>query len=131
MNTNTTTPKTHPRLARLISEGYTVKVRRFYVSEAGLPAADLILEKRGAKPEYLNNVYGKDPNVPGGRKHRFGKTEKDTSGGSTLRHEKNKEAKKEHNRRAALNKGSGAGAGSSGGASSVEKSGLGAGKTKK
>ncbi len=93
MNTTTTTPKTHPRLAQLLAQGYRAKVKRFYITEAGLPAADVILEKRGTKPVYLNGVYGKDENVPGGKKHRFGKTAKEAVTGVTKRHEQNKRDK--------------------------------------
>ena len=73
----TDTKKINPKLAQLLKEGYTVQGEpRFYLSEAGLPAADLRLFKKGQKPVYLKGVYGKDENVPGGAKHRFGKTEK-------------------------------------------------------
>lgn len=64
----------HLTLAEYVSLGFTVKVKRFYVSDAGLPAADVILEKRGEKTVYLKGVYGKDEHVPGGHQYRFGKT---------------------------------------------------------
>ncbi|MCX6736351.1 MAG: hypothetical protein NTZ13_04675 [Candidatus Parcubacteria bacterium] len=127
MNT-TTTPKTHPRLAQLLAQGYRAKVKRFYITEAGLPAADVILEKRGTKPVYLNGVYGKDENVPGGKKHRFGKTVKEATNGVLSRQQKNKNAKREANR---SNSNGGTGAGAIGGTDSAKRAGLGKGQTKK
>ncbi len=126
--TTTTTPKTHPRLAQLLAQGYRAKVKRFYVTDAGLPAADVILEKRGTKPVYLNGVYGKDDNVPGGKKHRFGKTAKETATGVTLKYERNKNAKREENRK---NSNGGTGAGAVKGTDSAKNAGLGKGHTKK
>jgi hypothetical protein len=70
-------PQSKKTFGELIAEGYKVQGEpKFYLSEAGLPAADVRLVKPGEKLEYRKGVYGKDENIPGGRQHRFGKTEK-------------------------------------------------------
>lgn len=122
----------HLTLDEYIRLGYEVvrdKVQ-LYTNEAGIGVANLVLVKKGQKPEYLKGVYAKDTNVPGGRRYRAGKTHED--GG-----EKTTEAKKAAQKKRAKSKSHeatthhhGTGAGTTG-QSSAEKARLGSGQTKK
>jgi hypothetical protein len=66
----------HLTLAEYVRLGYAVETKKLYVSEAGLPAADVLVKKPGERSVYLNGIFGKDALVPGGKRHRFGETAK-------------------------------------------------------
>jgi hypothetical protein len=124
------TVKTNPRLARLLSEGYTIAKTRLYTTEAGIGAANLMLVKKGEKPVYLDGVFAKDPNVPGGRHYHADKTNKDGGDKSLEAKKAAQKARARAKSHAATIHHHGTGAGTTG-QSSVEKARLGAGLTKK